>query len=352
MRFKNFSFLLLAGLALSLLNSCNPTPDDPVVPQPATIGKGVFVLSEGLFGNANASLTFYDPDVDTTANNLFYRVNNAPIGDVGQSLALVDGKLFLVVNNSNYIYKVDANTLKYEAKLEEFYSPREMYIVAPNKAYVSDLQGTGLWIVNPQDMTHCGFVETGKPTENLMPLGNELWITNWSNYYQPQTTNNSVQVVDMQNDVKVAEIEVVTEPNSMVVDKNGMLWVLCANGWESSTYSLCKINPMLKQLVETYTFDGGYPSHLCIDKTGTKLYFIDSDIRCFDITDETLLNASFIAAEGRSFYNMAVNPANGDLYITDAKDYVQNGTVYRYSSDGVLLNQFNAGICPSAMVFN
>lgn len=327
-------------------------PDDPIVPETTTVGKGVFVLSEGLFGNANGSLTFYNIDVDTLANNLFYKVNNAPVGDVAQSLAMADGKLYIVVNSSNYIYKVDANTIKYEAKLEDFYSPREMCIVATNKAYVSDLMGTGLWIVNPQDMTHCGFVETGKPTENLIQIDNELWTTNWSNYYQPETTNNTVQVVDIQNDVKVAEVEVELGPNSMVVDKEGMVWVLCDNGWETTTFSLCKINPMLRRVERTYTFEGGYPSHLCIDQSGSRLFFIDYNVCSMNINDEASLNTSFIAAEGRTFYNMAIDPATGDFYVADAKNYVQNGEVLRYSSDGVLLKQFQAGICPSAMMFN
>ena len=351
MRFNKFLTAVLLGLSLSLFNAC-VKPDDPVEPQPASVGKGVFVLNEGSYGNANASLSFYNPDVDTVANNLFYKVNNAPIGDVAQSLALADDKLYLVVNNSNYIYKVDANTLEYEAKIEGFYSPRGMCIVAPNKAYVSDLMGTGLWIVNPMDMSHCGFVETGKPTENLLQIGNELWTTNWSNYYQPETANNTVQVIDMQNDVKVAEIEVAAEPNSLAVDKDGMVWVLCSEGWENTSFSLCKINPMLKQVVATYAFDGGYPSHLCIDKSGTQLYFINGNICRMDINDAASLNTEFIAAEGRSFYNMVVNPSNGDIYVTDAKNYVQNGDVLRYSSDGVLLNQFTAGISPNAMIFN
>ena len=52
------------------------------------------------------------------------------------------------------------------------------------------------------------------------------------------------------------------------------------------------------------------------------------------------------------FYKIAVNPENGDIYVSDAKTYVQNGTVYRYSSDGVLLSSFDAGICPGFMLFN
>ena len=104
---RNHLFLLMALAAM--LFSCKP--DRPVTPSGYTIGSGVFVLNEGNFQFSNASLSFYDPQADTVANNLFYKVNNAPLGDVAQSLALADGKLYIVVNNSNLIYKVDANSL-------------------------------------------------------------------------------------------------------------------------------------------------------------------------------------------------------------------------------------------------
>ena len=107
---KKTVFLLSCFLAL-VMSACGPK--DPL-PDPdhgdAIVGKGVFVINEGTFGYANASLTFYDPVADTVANNLFYRVNGAPIGDVGESLALIDGKLYIVVNNSKYIYT--SNTKK------------------------------------------------------------------------------------------------------------------------------------------------------------------------------------------------------------------------------------------------
>ena len=346
---KKINFALLALIAFGLA-SCHQ--EDPVITEDTTVGKGVFVLNEGTYTFANSSLTFYNPETDTVTNNLFYRVNGSPIGDVAQSLTLLGDKLFIVVNNSNYIYKVNAKTMKFEAKIDGFYSPREMRIVAPNKAYVSDMIGTGVWIVNPQDMTHCGFVETGNPTENLLQVGNELWATNWSNYYQPDTSNSTVQVIDIQNDVVVSEIEVEKEPNSMVVDKDGMVWVLCDNGWEDSAFFLCKINPMLKQVEKTYPFVGGYPSHLCIDKSGTQLYFIDKNVCRMAIDDASSLDKEFIVAENRNFYNMSIDPQNGDIYVTDAGDYVSNGTVYRYTSDGVGKGSFLAGIIPSAIVFN
>ena len=73
----------------------------------------------------------------------------------------------------------------------------------------------------------------GKSTEKMVQVGNELYVSNWSNYYVPGMEKNSVQVVDINNDVKVAEITVGKEPNCMAVDKNNHVWVLCEGAtWE------------------------------------------------------------------------------------------------------------------------
>ena len=355
MRFKNFTLCALLGFAFAstMLVSCKPEP----VPEPesASIAKGVFVLNEGSYTYANSSLTFYDYDADTVANNLFYRVNGSPIGDVAQSLTLLGDKLFIVVNNSNYIYKVNAKTMKYEGKAEGFYSPRYMVAVAPKKAYVSDMQGTGLWIVNPSDMSLCGSVELGKPTEKMVQVGNELYVSNWSNYYHPDSENNTVQVVDVANDVKVAEIQVGKEPNCMAVDKNGKVWVLCEGAsWDpvgGENPSLWRIDPMTKQAVRECVTEN-YVTNLTINEKGDELYmFSNGDVISLSIENPSSETVK-IASEGRSFYNMAVNPQNGDIYVTDAGDYISNGTVYRYTSDGVGKGSFQAGIIPSAIVFN
>jgi DNA-binding beta-propeller fold protein YncE len=349
--------LFLLALLVATLFSCKP--DKLVNPNAYNLGSGVFVLNEGNFQFSNASLSFYDPQADTVANDLFYKVNSAPLGDVAQSLALADGKLYIVVNNSNYIYKVDANTMVCDTtkpfKLGDFYSPREMHVVAPNKAYVSDLIGTGLWIVNPQDMSHSGSIEMGKSTEKMVQVGNELYVSNWSNYYVPGMEKNSVQVVDINNDVKVAEIQVGKEPNCMAVDKNNHVWVLCEGAtWEADgeNPTLWEIDPMLKSATLRYEFDGT-AMILKANASGDGLYlFIDNEVRRFDIAASTLSETFRIAApEGGMFYNMAVNPQNGELYVTDAKNYLMDGTVYRYSEDGVLLSSFEAGVIPSAMLF-
>lgn len=352
---RNRLFLLLA-LAVAIFG-CKPKPT--VDPSGINVGSGVLVLNEGNYQYSNGSLTYYDPVADTAMGNLFYRVNDVPLGDVPESMALADGKLFIVVNNSNNIYKVDANTIVCDTtkpfKIGDFYSPREMMIVAPNKAYVSDLYGTLLWIINPQDMTHAGSIEMGKSTEKMVLVGNELYVSNWSNTFVAGMEKNSVQVVDVNNDVKVAEITVGKEPNTMAVDKNGHVWVLCEGAtWEpdGEKPTLWEIDPMLKTAQKRFEFESS-AMVLRANPAGDQLYMLyNNSVRRFDIGTMSLSETFCIEGNPNGwFYNMAVDPKSGDLYVTDAKNYMTNGTVYRYSSDGVLLASFDAGIIPSAMLF-
>lgn len=343
---------------LMILVSCKNKKENN---EPATFntGKGLFVLNEGNFTYASSSLTFYHPDEDTVANHLFYRVNNVPIGDVGQSLTLLNNSLYIIVNNSNYIYKVNAQTIEYQAKLSAFYSPRHMLPVSNEKAYVSDLEGTGLWIINPSTMQHTGFIETGKSTEKMIKFENEVFITNWSNYYQTNTLNNTVQVIDINNDSLVDTILVSKEPNSIVIDKNNNLWVLCGGGYSGvKEPALFCINPRTRQIIKKFDFDNirDYPSSLVIDNYGENLYFFNTGINQLDlfkmsINDDVLPTEAFIEAGSRMFYNVAISPDN-ELYITDVKNYVQNGEVFRYSSEGKLISSFSAGITPGFILFN
>jgi hypothetical protein len=51
------------------------------------------------------------------------------------------------------------------------------------------------------------------------------------------------------------------------------------------------------------------------------------------------------------FYTIAVNPASGDVYVSDVKDFVSKSTIYRYSREGALLDEFSAGIIAGDFFF-
>ena len=359
---KTLFNIFILGLLLSFV-SCGG--DDPVTPKEHNIAKGLFILNEGTFTYANSSLTFYDPEADTVENNLFYRVNLAPLGDVANSMMMDETGMYIVVNNSKYIYKVDPKTMKYQAKLDGFTMPRHIISINKNKAYVSDQESTGLWIIDPATMQKTGFVELGNTTEKMVRVGDEVVVTNWSNYYQPGTSNSTIQFVNVATDELVDEMAVAAEPNAIMKDKNDNIWVLCSGGYMPPCEpALFCINPSKREIIRRYDFaEGDYPSSMTIDKEGENLYILNGgfgtlDLYKMSIDDETLPTVPFISSQQsavsgqqRVFSNVVISE-DGDIYLTDVKNYVQNGEVVRYTSNGEFVTSFEAGIVPGAMMFN
>jgi len=48
------------------------------------------------------------------------------------------------------------------------------------------------------------------------------------------------------------------------------------------------------------------------------------------------------------FYGLEVDPVTSDIYVSDAIDFTQRGVVYRFQSNGVPIDTFQAGIVPGA----
>ena len=354
---KNLFFALF--IALIAFSSCSKKNDNPQ-PAPQPIAKGLFISNEGTFTYANSSLSYYDKEADTVANNLFFRMNGSPIGDVAQSLTIIGDDLYIVVNNGKYIYKVDAQTILYKDKITGFTSPRYMLSVGNDKAYVSDLASPGLWSLNLATFAKT-LINTGKTTECMVKINNEVFVSNWSKAYV-DFENNTLQVIDCVNDTLVAEIEVAHEPKAMVVDKNNNIWVICNGGWDPTTGqdpALICINPATREIVKRFDFTPGAdsPDGLAIDGTGENVFFMNGgygmlNIYKMSIDASELPDTAFITSNSRVFYGIKIDPQNGDIYVTDAKNYIQNGDLLRYSADGTLLGTFELGIIPSYMLFN
>jgi hypothetical protein len=93
------------------------------------------------------------------------------------------------------------------------------------------------------------------------------------------------------------------------------------------------------------------PVCLKIDASGEVLYFLDGGVRKMSITASELPAEPLIPESGRYFYRLAICPGNGDIYVTDASDYQQNGYLIRYNSGGELVATMQAEIIPGSMCF-
>lgn len=185
-------------------------------------GEGVFVCNEGNFMYGNASLSYYDPASKTVYNQVFYNANNFPLGDVCQSMAIVDGKGFVVVNNSGKVYVIDLNTFKYLGAISGLTSPRYIQVISEDKIYISDLYSPSMAVVDPRTYEITGRVYMGTTkgpgkvngTEQMVRYGKYVYVCSWS-------YNDKVYKVDTETDKVVDSLSVTRQPNSMVLDKNG-----------------------------------------------------------------------------------------------------------------------------------
>lgn len=70
-----------------------------------------------------------------------------------------------------------------------------------------------------------------------------------------------------------------------------------------------------------------------------------------DIYASGLPQTTFISNADRNFYKLGVNPSNNEIFVTDASDYQNKGSVLRYSKDGGLISVMKAEIIPGSMCF-
>jgi len=346
------SFLLVAVM-LSIFTSCkrnNPEPESPSAVTPP----GVFVVNEGNFTAGNASLTWFQTEKKTLVPNAFYSVNKVPLGDVANFMTINNGKGYVVVNNSGIVYVIDINTGEFLGKIENLISPREIIIIDNKTAWVSNLYSKFITVVNTETYNVTGTINLkGHTSESMVKIGDKVFVANWSKLNQ-QLTNDKLLVIDVVKNSVVDSIQVTLEPNSMVVDKNGKLWVLCSGGYSNEIVpALYQINPETDAIEQKIEFSDktDSPINLVINGEGTQLYYINYGIYKMDITSTQIPDEPLIQSGSKNFYSLAIEPDSNNIFVSDALDYARNGRVYIYNKSGDLTSQFEAGIIPGYFAF-
>jgi len=315
--------------------------------------KVVYILNEGNFMYGNSSLSIYDKEKLKCENNVFYRNNKVPLGDVAHSMAFFNDKIFIVINNSGKIIVVDSRNYIQKAVIEGLQSPRYIHFINNNKAYVSDLYARAISIVNPNTFKVTGKIDLSvgnskfkqHSSEQIIEYNNRIFVNCWS-------FDNKILVINGETDKIIDSIEVVKQPSSMIIDCDGILWVLSDGGIESSSYgsekpAITKISTSNLQILKTIRFsDSDSPKELKTNSTKDSIYFINKDIFKMSVKSDSLPEKAFITAGKRNFYSLYIEKTSDELYVGDAIDYVQEALIYRYSSNGKQLDSFKAGVNP------
>ncbi|HET6991693.1 MAG TPA: DUF5074 domain-containing protein, partial [Bacteroidia bacterium] len=113
---KSLGIAMLVAITIS---SCKKDEPLPTTNTGSAInpGDGVFVTNEGNYLGGNSKVSFYRYSDGSSIEDLFNPINTRPLGDVCESMTLINGKEYVVVNNSGKIEVCNPTNMRSEGTI-------------------------------------------------------------------------------------------------------------------------------------------------------------------------------------------------------------------------------------------
>jgi YVTN family beta-propeller protein len=316
---------------------------------------GIFITNEGPFQTGTGTVSFFDLDSNKVSQDIFSSVNGKPLGNVVQSMSLMNGKGYIIVNNAAKVEVVDASTFQSETVITGVSLPRYILGINAKKAYVSDWTGV-VNIVDLETNTVKGSITAGTGPENMLKAGKYVYVLNVGGF----SIDSTVTVIDFATDEVVKTIQVFNRPTGIVEDATGKIWVMCSgkgfNNWpmdDDTRGHLIRINPgsLTVDLDISFEDSSVHPEKLVTNAAKNQLYFLYNNGICKYST--SLASGSPVRVVNHSnLYALAFDKANDMLLASDPVDYQQNGWVIRFRADnGASIDSIQAGIIPGNIIF-
>ncbi len=344
--FLYLGLLFLAGLSMAF-SACEKTPI--VLPKAVpgdSLSQGMLIGSEGNFQWGNASLSFLDKQSGTLYEDVYKTVNQKPLGDVLQSMCSWQDKIYLVLNNSGKIEIINKHSFKSEGSIVGLRAPRYMLPISAQTAYVSDLYDNHLSIVNLSTLQVSGKIACPGWTEEMLSFGEKVFVCNKYQAY--------LYVIDTKTQSLSDSIFIGYGAISLALDKNNKLWVLTtgnANGNNKVEPQLHCLLPSQNSIEKTIGLGmGNLPLKLQINAGKDKLYWLVQDVWSMDINDIAKPATKLIPSNGRTFYGLGYDAYQKQIWVSDAKDYVQKSELLIYNEDGTYIKSLRAGINTSSFL--
>ena len=362
----NVFLILLSLLTQIMLNSCRSDvemilSEDIAIGNPEIIKgyKGFYLLNEGNMGSNKATLDFYDFATGIYTRNIYAERNpHVPkeMGDVGNDIGIYNNKIWAVINVSNKIEVMDAQTTQRIAQIE---IPNCRFIKF-HKGYAYVTSYAGPVIIDP-DYEQLGFVAkintvtlevvdrclVGFQPDELEISGGKIYVANSGGYMGAGNSDGyerTVSVIDIATFKEEKRIDVAYNLERIKADSRGNLWVSSRGDYKGLPARLYFLDREKEMITDT------------IDIAATN-YWIDNDLLYVYGTEFSYINNSWnisysivdtksreiisrnIITDGTDKeiekpYGIMVHPETKDIFITDAGNYVTPGVLYCFDKEG------------------
>ena len=246
--------------ACVLLSSCADKPP----PEPTGDAfRGIFILNEGRWQQNDASMDFYDPENGYHAERyLFSRVNGERLGDVAHSATLEGDTMFVVVNNSQLVYKIQLPSLQIigRTQLPPSASPRRWLRLGPRKAYVNSLLDGKIYLIDPVTMNLMPqTIAVENWMEDMVKHAGRVWVSCGNYDYGNSERNNRLAIIDPETNQLEGYMELPVEnPGHLLGLPDGRLLVSLRGNYVESGSALAVIDPTSRAIDTLILFSGNH----------------------------------------------------------------------------------------------
>ncbi len=348
-------FLIIAALLLTFISACKKNDAPPIeIPEITT---GVYVLNEGNFNANNTTLTYYSFETNTPVTDFYQQANGSGLGDTGNDILLYGGKIYIVMNVSSYVEVADALTatsvkkIAFEQTGGTKRQPR--YAVGyKNKVLVSSYDGT-VAVIDTASLNVEKWIEVGTNPEGLVVSGDRLYVANSGGLSLEM--DSTLSVVDLTSFEELQKITVGINPGAVTADNSGNIYVACTGNYADIGPKLVKVSAASNTVIaSTDTAAGKIKFYDGLLYT-TGGYLGSPNVRALNTSDFSQVSANFVT-DGTGIvtpYGFNIDEENGDVYITDAKNYTSSGEVFCFDKTGKKKFSFSVspGVAPNSVAF-
>lgn len=343
---------------------------------------GMYLVNEGNMGSNKCTMDYLDFTTSVYLRNIYAERNPTVVkelGDVGNDIQVYEDKLYIVVNCSHKVEVLDAYT---GVRIKQIDIPNCRYVrFYRGYAYVSSFVSGVLidpnaplgavYKINTNTLEIVNKITVGYQPEEMEVLGEYLYVANSGGYRVPYY-DNTVSVVELEGFKQVRKVNVGLNLHRIRADKYGKLWVSSRGNYNDiySPYGSVPSNLYVLEkkvgyndMVVTDTIN--IPcSNMAIHGDSLYLYSHDYDnltgesaltYAIVNIQTKEVVSKNFITdgteKEIKMPYGISVHPEIGDIYVTDAKNYVSTGTLSCYNKEGKRKWRVSTGDIPAHMVF-